>query len=71
MEKKTFNQAAYVNEYKKKMVLIRNFAESGSRYSNALSVPEAGTIHNYGNLTFSALLNAIEANGEIRTEKLV
>ena len=66
-----FAKQALVNEYKKKMVLIRNFAESGSRYSNALSVPEAGTIHNYGNLTFSALLNAIEANGEIRTEKLV
>lgn len=66
-----FAGQALMNEHRKKMVKICNFAESSSTYCGEPDVPVAGTVHNYGNLPLKSVLQAINANGEIAVERFL
>lgn len=71
MKMKLFAGQALMNEHRKKMVKICNFAESSSIYCQEPDVPVAGTVHNYGNLPLKSILQAINANREIAVEKFL
>ncbi len=66
-----FAQQALMNECGRKMVKICNFAENHSQYCNDLDVPAAGIIHNYGNLPLKNMIQAINANGEIKVDSFL
>lgn len=71
MKMQLFLKQGVVNEHKKKMLLIHNFAENNSAYCGQATIPEAGLIHNYGNLQLKNMLHAIEKNREIDIEKIL
>lgn len=71
MKMQLFLNQGIVNEYKKKMVLVRNFADSNSSYCKQAVLTAAGLIHNYGNLQLKNILHSIEKNGEIDMEKIL
>lgn len=71
MKMQLFLQQGIVNEHKKKMLLIRNFAENNISYCSQNELEEAGLIHNYGNLQLKNTLHAIEKNGEIDIKKIL
>ena len=66
-----FIQQGIVNENKHKMVRVRNFAESSSRFSFEWDIPLAGTVHNYGNVQSKTVIDAISANGEIDLDTIM
>ncbi len=65
MKMQLFLRQGIVNEHKKKMILVRNFAENNSTYCQQSTLDAAGLIHNYGNLQLKNILHAIEKNGEM------
>lgn len=60
-----FAQQTFTHEHRDKMMIVHNFAENNSVYSDQLAVPVVGTVHNYGNLQLKNVIQAINANGEI------
>ena len=68
---KLFAGQALMNEHRKKMVKICNFAENAAAYCQEMDVPIAGMVHNYGNLPLKNILQAINANGEIAVERFI
>lgn len=68
---KLFAGQALMNEYRRKMVKICNFAENSSTYCQEPDIPTAGTVHNYGNLPLKSILQAINANGEIAMDRFL
>lgn len=65
-----FAQQSIVTEYEKKMFRILNFAETNAVYSQKVTMPRVGAIHNYGNLQESSLVQVINTNNEIAVENL-
>ena len=71
MKMQLFLRQGIVNEYKKKMLVVHNFAESNSSYCRQNAFAEAGLIHNYGNLQMKNILHAIEKNGEMDIDRIL
>lgn len=71
MKMQLFLRQGILNEYKKKMLVVHNFAESNSSYCRQNAFAEAGLIHNYGNLQMKNILHAIEKNGEMNIDRIL
>lgn len=66
-----FARQVLVQEQKRKIYRLHNFAENNSVYSGELDVPVIGQIHNYGNLKLTHMIHTINANGEYDISQLI
>lgn len=71
MKMKLFAGQALMNDYRKKMSRVCNFAENASVYCKELDIPTVGTVHNYGNLPLKSIIQSIHSNGEISVERFL
>lgn len=60
-----FAQQALVREYAGKMCKISNLVEGNTKASNVLSVPDIGSVHNYGNQPLKNIIQLISAKDAI------
>ncbi|MBQ8231853.1 MAG: AAA family ATPase [Lachnospiraceae bacterium] len=60
-----FAQQALVREYAGKMCKISNLVEGNVKASNILSVPDIGSVHNYGNQPLKNIIQLISAKDTI------
>lgn len=68
---KIFMEQVFVQEQKRKIYRVHNFAESNSIYREEKDIPLIGEVHHYGNLTFKNIIHAVNANGEYDIEQLL
>jgi len=61
----TFEKQVLMNDLRERMLVVRNFAAQNMRVYEIKQVPVIGTVHNYGNIMHSDLLNCIEHENNI------
>lgn len=66
-----FVQQIIVQEHKRKMFRLHNFAENNSVYFEYPDIPIIGKIHNYGNLKLKSVIHAVNSNEEYDVGSLI
>ncbi|MDO4295493.1 MAG: hypothetical protein Q4D90_04960 [bacterium] len=67
----SFANQAITNQNQQKMCYVYNFSENPNDNSKPLDIPVIGRIHHYGNLELSAMIRAIQKNGEIAADSII
>lgn len=68
---KLFSRQVIVNQYKKKMLCIRNFVDNSDTCDGILDIPVIGKIHHYGNLPLQNILHMIQKERGILLDQIM